>query len=590
VADRNHVLLPCSSAGRRCAGLRVAATRPGRPGQQEPAVGNGALPPLPGWTWPLCWVVLAVAIGLLVRLPGPATLDPDEHAAVLYLDRLIAGERLEEPLLSAPKPLLTVVHGLAWRAAHDWRLLEALTVAAFALALVCLARAAGRLGGLPAAAATALAVAGSGPLVLQTARGNSMVFALAGWSVALDALTRGEGRGPAWGVGAAALTVAGLARAETWLLLPLAAGYGVVAWWRGGSAPRAARSEKPGFRLGRTRPGRGDRRALWLVLPLVAPLVWLGHDWLLTGDPLYAVRVPGRYTDLVSGRQVVPPGEWLALVARRYGADPLLLALAAVGVVWLVRRRAWLWLAGLAVTGVGVLALLGLEAWRGTYVSWRYFDPADVAVRLAAALGAAALATWVAGRLVGRAPEASGAAAGSGPPAAGRRSPRQALVAGVGRRPAPRAAVAGVGAVLLVGLACWPLAPADPLVDSTLDRDTRLSANTATAIAVLAPVAAEPGTVITSSGPQRVRVAVELDLPLGRVRDLFLAGRSAPLDQALAGSAAVFHDADGDRPTERFAPLSTTVPSRVGDVQLMPVRTDPDRGLYVHRVEGSARG
>jgi len=487
-----------------------------------------------------------VGVGLLVRLPGPATLDPDEHAAVLYFDRLIAGERLEEPLLSSPKPLLTVVHGLAWRAGHDWRLLEALGVAAFALAVVCLARAAGRLGGPPAGAATALAVAGSGPLVLQAARGNSMVFALAGWSVAIDALTRGRGTaepgrdrgpagpdrdrrptgptGPAWGLAAGALLVAGLARAESWLLLPLAAAYGLLAW------------------------RRGDRRAVLLVLPLAAPLLWLVHDWLLTGDPLYAVRVPGRYTDLVSGRQVVPPADWLALVAHRYAADPLLLALAAAGAIWLVRRRAWLWLVALGATGIGVLTLLGLQAWQGTYISWRYFDPADLAVRLSAAFGAAALATWAAARLV-----------------------------------RGRGAVAG--AVLLVGVACWPLAPGDPVVSSTLDRDTRLSANAATAIGVLAPVAAEQGTIVTASGPQRVRVAVELGLPLERVRDLFLAGRAAPLDQALAGSAAVFHDADGDRPTERFAPLSVTVPRRVGKVELVPMRTDPGRGLYVHRVE-----
>ena len=526
--------------------------------KERSVAGDGALPPLPGWTWPLCWVVLAVAVGLLVRLPGPATLDPDEHAAVRYFDRLVAGERLEEPLLSSPKPLLTVVHGIAWRAGHDWRLLEALAVAAFALAIVCLARAAGRLGGLPAAAATVLAVAGSGPLVLQAARGNSMVFALAAWAVALDALTRGAGSrggGPAWGVAAAALFLAGLARAESWLLLPLAAGYGMLAW------------------------RRGERRAALLLLPLAAPLVWLAHDWLLTGDPLYALAVPGRYSDLVSGRQVVLPGDWLALVARRYAADPLLLALAAVGVIWLFRRRAWVWLAALGAAGVGVLTLLGLQAWQGTYISWRYFDPADVALRVAAALGAAAVAGLVAGRLPGRtATRGGGAATTADPPPAA--DPSQSGVW-------PRALGAVVGAVLLVGMACWPLAPGDPLVDSTLDRDTRLSANTATAVAVLAQVTAEPGTVVTVSGPQRLRVAVELGLPLDRVRDLFLAGRSAPLDRALAGSAAVFHDADGDRPVERFAPLSTTVSSRVGEVELVPLRTDPERGLYVHRVAGS---
>jgi hypothetical protein len=356
-------------------------------------------------------------------------------------------------------------------------------------------------------------------------------------------------------VAAAALFVAGLARAESWLLLPLAAGYGIVAW------------------------RRGERRAALLLLPLAAPLVWLAHDWLLTGDPLYALAVPGRYSDLVSGRQVVPPGDWLALVARRYAADPLLLALAAVGVIWLFRRRAWVWLAALGAAGVGVLTLLGLQAWQGTYISWRYFDPADVALRLAAALGAAAVAGLVASRLPGRtATGGGGAAATADPPRAG--DPGRS-----GLPPRPLGAV--IGAVLLVGVACWPLAAGDPLVDSTLDRDTRLSANTATAIAVLAQVTAEPGTVVTASGPQRLRVAVELGLPLDRVRDLFLAGRSAPLDRALAGSAAVFHDADGDRPAERFAPLSTTVPSQVGQVELVPLRTDPERGLYVHRVEGS---
>jgi hypothetical protein len=541
--------------------------------------------------WVLAWAVLTVGVGLLVRLPGPATLDPDEHAAVLYFDRLVAGDRLEDPLLSSPKPLLTLVHGLAWWAGQDWRLLEAVTVAVFALAVICLSRAAARLGGLPAGAATALAVAGSGPLVLQAARGNSLVFALAAWSVALDALTSTRGRrdrggsaggegapeadrgrarrdrggsGWVWGVAAGALVAAGLARAESWLLLPLAAGYGLVAW------------------------RRGERRGLLLLVPLVAPLLWLGHDWLLTGDPLYGIRVPGRYTDLVSGRQVVPPGDWLALVGRRYAADPFLLVLAAVGAVWLVRRRAWVWLAALGTTGLGVLALLGLEAWQGTYVSWRYFDPPDVALRLTAALGAAALATTAA-RMLGRRPAGTAPPSGTagvgdprvGDPGAGALDPRDP---GAGRGLGGWMGV--VGAVLLVGVACWPLAPWDPLVGSTLDRDSRLSANAATAVAVLRPLATEPGSVLVVSGPQRVRVAVELGLPLDRVRDLFLAGRAAPLDRALAGSAAVFHDADGDRPPERFAPLSTTVPTRVGGVELVPLRTDPERGLYVHRVEG----
>src|SRR4029450_1756898 len=104
-ADRHHGVLPCSSARGGGGALRIAASREDRPGPSPAPGRGGALAPLPGWAWALCWGALAVAAGLLVRLPGPATLDPDEHAAVLYFDRLVAGDRPEDPLLSSPKPL-----------------------------------------------------------------------------------------------------------------------------------------------------------------------------------------------------------------------------------------------------------------------------------------------------------------------------------------------------------------------------------------------------------------------------------------------------------------------------------------------------
>jgi hypothetical protein len=477
--------------------------------------------------WLAVWVGVAAATAAMVRLPGPAVLDPDEHAAVLYFRSLTGGQRLEDPLLSTPKPLLTLVHGLAWAATSDWRSLTALTVAAFALAVTALARAAGRLGGTPAAVGTVVAVAGSGPLVLQVARGNSVIWALAGWAVALDALTQPRRR---YALAAAALGLAALARTETWLLLPVAAAGGVL----------LARRD-------------GDRRALLLLVPLAAPLVWFGHDWLLTGDALYSARVPERYTDLVAGRFPVAPEAWLATLARRYGAAPLAAALAVAGVVWLVRRRAWVWLAGLAVLAPGLLILFGMYAARGTYVSWRYFDPPDLGVRLAAVLGASWLVQAAVRRLAG--------------------TWRWGSVAAV------------VATVLLVGAAGWPAAPVDPLVGSTLDRDTRLSANAAAAVKELRPVAERPGGIVVVSGPQRVRVALELGLPLGRVRDLYLATVDAPLEDALAGGSAVFHDADGDRPAERFAPLSVTAPARIGALRVVPVRTDPGQGLYVLAVE-----
>ena len=514
-----------------------AAAARARPGSLPPARGAVALL----WPWGAVWLVVALATGVMVRLSGPAVLDPDEHAAALYFRRLVAGRRLEDPLLSTPKPLLTVVHGLAWAATSDWRVLTALTVAAFALAVTALARAAGRLAGAPAAAATVVAVAGSGPLVLQVARGNSVIWALAGWAVALDALARPRRR---YGLAAVALLLAALARTETWLLLPLAA-VGVL----------VVRREH-------------DRRVLLLLVPLAAPLLWLGHDWLLTGDALYSARVPERYTDLVAGRQPVDPAAWLAQLADRYAAAPLVMALAVAGAAWLLRRRSWLWLAGLAALVPGLLALFGVYAARGTYVSWRYFDPPDLGIRLAAVLGASWIARGAVRRLRRR-------AAPPGRPEG--RAPDQGRWGSAG---------AALAAVLLVAAAGWPLAPADPMVRSTLDRDTRLSANAATAVDELRPFARRPDAVVVVSGPQRVRVALALGLPLGRVRDLYLAALHAPLDRALAGSTAVYHDADGDRPVERFAPLSVDRPVRIGGLQVVPVHVDPGRGLYVLAVKG----
>jgi hypothetical protein len=487
------------------------------------------------WPWPALWLAVAVATAALVRLPGPAMLDPDEYAAALYFDDLTGGRRLGEFLLSAPKPLLTLVHGLAWTVTHDWRAGTALTVAAFALAVTALARAAWRLAGPPAALAVTLALVGSGALVLQVARGNSVIWALAGWAVALDALARPSRR---WGVAAVALLLAGLARAEGWLLLPPAALLGVIAW------------------------RRGERRALLLLVPLAAPLLWLGHDLLLTGDPLYSLEVPGRYTDLVSGREVIPPAAWLEMVARRYARSPLLAALALLGVVWLARRHAWLWLGGLGVVTAGVLGMLGVEAWRGTYISFRYYDPADAGVRVLAALGLAWLVTAAAGWLQ-------------------RRDRWRPAGAGL--------AIAAAGAAgVVMAAACWPLAPVDPGVRPTLDRSGRSSRNTASAIRALRPVAGSPASVVVVSGPQRYRVALELGLPLGRVRDLYLGVRGQPLQRVLSGAAAVYHDSGGDQLGAALEPLEVTAAGRVGALRVEPLLTDPGRGLYVLQVGPSA--
>jgi hypothetical protein len=136
--------------------------------------------------------------------------------------------------------------------------------------------------------------------------------------------------------------------------------------------------------------------------------------------------------------------------------------------------------------------------------------------------------------------------------------------------------------------ACWPLAPLGGGVGPTLDRSGRSSRNTAAAIRALRPVAAAPGSVVVVSGPQRYRVALELGLPLERVRDLYLGALGQPLERALDGAAAVYHDRGGDQPPERFAPLEVTSAARLGTLQLEPLAIDPGHGLYVFRI-GPAR-
>jgi hypothetical protein len=486
------------------------------------------------WPWALLWAAVAAATALLVRLPGPAMLDPDEYASALDFRYLISGRRLGELLLSTPKPLLTVVYGLAWNLTHDWRACTLLAVAAFALAVTALSRALARLAGAAGAVAVAPALLGSGALLLQVSRANSVIWALAGWAVTLDALARPR---PRWGLAAAALLLAALARAEGWLLLVPAAVLGVIAW------------------------RRGERRALWLLLPLAAPALWFGHDLLLAADPLYSMKVPEHYTNLVSGRGAISPPRWLELVGRRYWSTPALAGLALLGVAWLVRRHAWLWLCGLGVVTAGTLALFGVEAWRGTYISFRYYDPADAGVRVLAAIGAAVLAT-AAAALLGRV-------------AARRRMP-------------PASAVAAVLACVAVAAACWPLAPVRQGVLRPMDAASRFSRNTTTALAVLRPVAQRPGTVVVVPTAQRARMAVELGLPLERVRDLFVATLTEPLERALTGSAAVYHDSGGDQPRPRFTPLERTAPGRMGSLALTPLRTDPSSGLYVLQVRPAA--
>jgi hypothetical protein len=502
--------------------------------------------PRPG---PIRWlpVLLGVAVagfaGALTRFGGPALFDPDEYAAALYFDRIVHHQRLETILHSTPKPLLTLVHGISWQAFHTWLPGGALTIAAFAVAVVTLARAAARVSGPTAAVLVVLALAGSTPLLIQVARGNSMIWGIAWLGVAADALA---GRAPPdrrWGVAAAALLLAGLSRSEAWMLLPFAAVHGLLAW------------------------RRGQRQGLLLLLPLAAPALWFAHDWLLAGDPAYSARMPERYTAAFAGFHPIPYRQWLA-VFRHHHVRWWLDLLALAGVAWLAARRAWVLLAGLAVLFAGVWLELAWYANQGIYISPRYFILPDATVTLAAAFGAAGPFDLL--------------AAGSRRPPA---RPPWRWPAGWPRRGLRLAGV--VAAALLLVAAIKPLAPADPTLKGTLDDDTARARRAIVAIQTLRPLVREPDAVILTTSGLRNRIMAELGMRVDRVLDLALVPKGPPgsrwLAPALAGASAVVDDGD-----PRYAALEINAPTRIGAVRLVPIRVDPALRLWILRVDRDA--
>jgi hypothetical protein len=524
----------------------------------------------------LLGVAVAVYVGWLTRLGGPTMLDPDEHASALYFDRLVHGQQLEQVVFSTPKPLLTLVHGLGWMLFHDWHVGAALTVVAFAVAVVTFARMAGRVSGPVAAVLTVLLFLGWAEWSLQVARGNSVIWALACWGVAADALVaRGRSpaastpvpgsasdgsagalspvaaaraaappasaaAGPRWGIAAVALLLAGLARSETWLLLPVPVLFGLLAW------------------------RRGDRRGLLLLLALLAPALWLLHDELLSGSALFSVNTPSAYTDAyASGRRVIPPERWVRRFLRSYSHDRaaiLITTSAAFGALFLLLRRRAL---GLVVTAgalfIGIWALLGRYAAEGVYISPRYFLLPNLALRSLAVFGLAVPLDLLLARLG---------------------TQRRVLWLGV-------AGLCVIVGALALSFLLGPLTPVDDAYRMARENGTRRSQIAAAAVQALRPVADEDGTVLLVPSLIRNRIAVELGLPLTRVRDDLLTVKvrkgqrfDQQLVQALHSVDAVVVDARD----AGYAPLAVSVPTRFGADVIVPLRIDQSIGVYVVQV------
>jgi len=641
----------------------------------------------------IAWCV--VTLDLL----GPATIDPDASSSVLYFDRIVSGHRLEGFVPTTPKPLLTVVFGVSWGLAHDWRLLTWETVLAWGLAVgattafvarvaarvavprftrsaapgsgrfamtrprraadsgppadrssgatppgtdappgadappgmdassvfappgadgssavvppgapdaaapgavaaqgapraAAAAAAAGILAAVAGASFTTAALIGSSDLMLEVSRANSLVWALAGWSIAGLAVTARPMRPRLAG---GALLLAGLCRFET-LALAAVAVIAVALWQR--TAPGAESTLVPGIAetaeqtQARTAAVRARTRTSAIVgafLAVFAIVLALVHDWLLTGDPLYWLSVPSRYTALFNpGLESIGPLAFAGTLFGRLAPEWPLIVLAAVGVAALIRARAWLPLAGIAAVGLGEIALLFWLAFRATYISNRYYEPIALALIVAAGIGVGWLASRFpvarlepgrlgtehpqAGQLAAAHPQAGHLAAAHPQPGHTAAGLPPAAHLGAGRR-AIAAVMATAAVAAIAGIAVtWPALPWDRRATTELADVRRAAAHLATVRPSLEESLAAGVTQLLVPSRDVSRVSVETGESLDRIVNSYavLLNRGV---KGLEPGQVVFHDAAADRPVALYRPLEVDPEASVGGNTI--VRLEP---------------
>lgn len=511
---------------------------------------------------------LAAALGLIAAAVAfvaigawlPGTNDPDSMSSVLYFQRIAAGQHLEVTVLTAPKPLMTLVFGLTWNLVHDWRAIVWETIAIHGIGVALAARLAGRVGGLAAGLCVAVALVVSAPELAEVSQANSLPWAFAGWLTAGVALTS---KRPRYGIAGAALLLAGMARLETWLIVGAAMAVLVLL------ALPPVRRRAPGW--------PDPRSALPLTAGLLAVPVALIHDQLLTGNPLYWLTVADAYTALVlPGLKPVSLLEYGHSLLLRYGAMPLVLVLAAAGLAFLSATRRWALLVGVTSLIVGVLALLGVLAVRGTYISSRYYEQPNLALLVLAAVGLGGIVALIA-RLAVR------------------------------RVPAPGVWFAGLAGAVVVGIFLSFPGPLTPQLETRLTALQRASADLDAVMPKLrqivssaggpAPLAAPAKKGFTMVDPRRAtayvprdlqrRVALELGVPLTMLADGTAASKISSPQLLLMDGQYVYHDINIDVPRKWFAGFEVASVRPLGTLRVVPLVSKPG-AYWLVRIEGPA--
>lgn len=338
--------------------------------KQRPTIGN------PGVV-----AVLAIAVGaiLLRVLSGVGFANYDTLYALVWGEELSRGHSPQYGIAYAPTPhplveaLGFVLSPLSPRAIEDT------TVALGFLALAACGWAVYRLGALwfnrLSGAIAAVLVLTRVPILSYGVRAYIDVPYLV---LVLGALIVETRRRRAGAPVLALLALAGLLRPEAWVFSGL--------YWLYLALP----GRIPLARL------QGDgweplpvRRLAWLaLLTATAPLIWIGSDWLITGEPLWSLTNT-RHTAQALGREtgIAKVPEY---IPRRIGEilGPAALVGAAIGgvlaLLWL-RRRALLG----AVVGVAAVLVFAALSSAGLPINTRYaFLPAAIlCIFCGAALG-----------------------------------------------------------------------------------------------------------------------------------------------------------------------------------------------------------
>ncbi len=514
-------------------------------GRPQAGLGAGAYASAAG-----IFVLSVILAHLASPLRAEAPVAFDTISVVLYFDRIVHGVVLEAPILTTPKPLLSLVYGATWELTGDWRWIVLISVLASAGSAALATLLAWRIAGPAAGLFAGAAIAGSSMLVMEAVRGLATPWAILGWMLAGLAVTA---RRPRYGIAGLALALAALARIETLAIVGAAVVLLVVV----SVGPRRVRRHVPG-------------RAWLVLLGLLALPVMLAHDWLLIRDPWYWAGVSGAY----AAQNPQPSGmagvrSVLELLVKLLAQMLGMVVLAVPGTVILLRRT--------PVVGIGLLALAGgvasfmlLIGYLGYMVPGRYAAPIEVAVMMAAAIAVGAAAENLEARLRRRQTTTT---RGEGPV-----------------RIVP--AVLGVAGLVTALVLTNPLAPASKGLHRVVQDRRALNGAALDATdairAALQDAANGPGTppVIRVQSQVRPLLALELGLDLTRIQVLpNPPDRALASDTAQGGGLVLYIPAEDE--SGRGASLATTEPTTVGTVRITPITSDADMGWWLSRLDAT---